>query len=95
MHDPAAAEFPSQLSFRYRYEKLLGEGSNGKTFLATSLITGQPVAIKALKLNQNDSFKSFELFKREAETLSSNDCLNSRWYSNRALRAVSTGFAIS
>ncbi|MBQ8036141.1 MAG: serine/threonine protein kinase [Proteobacteria bacterium] len=71
MHDPAAAEFPSQLSFRYRYEKLLGEGSNGKTFLATSLITGQPVAIKALKLNQNDSFKSFELFKREAETLSS------------------------
>ena len=63
--------FPSQLAFRYRYERLLGEGSNGKTYLATSLTTGERVAIKALKLKQSESFKGFELFKREAETLSS------------------------
>ncbi len=56
---------------KYRYERLLGEGTNGKTYLATDLNTGDKLAIKALKLNQNDSFKSFELFKREAETLAS------------------------
>lgn len=62
---------PQQLSLRYRYERILGEGSNGKTYLATDRKTGKQVAIKALKLVQSDYFKSFELFKREAETLSS------------------------
>ena len=57
--------------FKYRYERLLGEGTNGKTYLATDLRTGSLLAIKALKLNQIDNFKSFELFKREAETLAS------------------------
>ena len=56
--------------YKYRYERLLGEGSNGKTFLAKNLNTNQSVAIKALKINQSENFKSFELFKREAETLS-------------------------
>ena len=59
--------------FKYRYERLLGEGSNGKTYLASDLRTGTLLAIKALKLNQSENFKSFELFKREAETLSSLD----------------------
>ncbi|MBQ9244248.1 MAG: serine/threonine protein kinase [Proteobacteria bacterium] len=62
---------PQLLMLKYRYEQLLGEGTNGKTYLATDLRTGDKLAIKALKLNQNDSFKSFELFKREAETLAS------------------------
>ena len=62
---------PQQLSLRYRYERILGEGSNGKTYLATDRKTSKQVAIKALKLVQSDYFKSFELFKREAETLSS------------------------
>ncbi len=62
---------PSKLKNKYRYLRLLGEGSNGKTFLAKNLFSGQYVAIKALKLNQSENFKSFELFKREAETLSS------------------------
>lgn len=62
---------PQQLIFKYRYERILGEGSNGKTYLAKSLNTDEYVAIKALKLNQSENFKSFELFKREAETLSS------------------------
>ena len=62
---------PQKLILRYRYLKELGEGANGKTYLAQNLQTGARVAIKALKLNQNEGFKSFELFKREAETLSS------------------------
>ena len=62
---------PHCLMFKYRYERLLGEGTNGKTYLATDLRTGQKLAIKELKISQSDNFKSFELFKREAETLSS------------------------
>ncbi|MBQ9394166.1 MAG: protein kinase, partial [Proteobacteria bacterium] len=62
---------PQQIANHYRYIKLLGEGSNGKTYLAEALGNGAQVAVKALKLNQSASFKSFELFKREAETLSS------------------------
>ena len=66
---PEDLKTPQQLRFKYRYERILGEGSNGKTFLATDLATGNRVAIKALKLSEN--FKAFELFKREAQTLSS------------------------
>ncbi|MBQ9244437.1 MAG: serine/threonine protein kinase [Proteobacteria bacterium] len=69
--DAPSVQTPQRLSMRYRYIKLLGEGSNGKTYLAQNKRTGANVAIKALKLIQNESFKSFELFKREAETLSS------------------------
>lgn len=57
--------------YHYRYEKLIGEGANGKTYLARNLNTGEAVAIKALKQFQRNDFKSFDLFKREAETLSS------------------------
>ncbi|MBQ4360124.1 MAG: hypothetical protein II767_07700, partial [Proteobacteria bacterium] len=41
---------PECLKLKYRYEQLLGEGSNGKTYLATDLRTGNQLAIKALKL---------------------------------------------
>ena len=71
MSDKPELKTPQQIALRYRYERILGEGSNGKTYLATDRKTGKQVAIKALKLVQSDYFKSFELFKREAETLSS------------------------
>ena len=71
MSDTTELKTPQQFALRYRYERILGEGSNGKTYLATDRKTGKQVAIKALKLVQSDYFKSFELFKREAETLSS------------------------
>ncbi len=53
----------------YSYIELIGEGSNGKTYLSKSLKTGVIVAIKALKFS--DNLKNYELFKREAETLKS------------------------
>ena len=62
---------PQKLLLRYRFIRELGEGANGKTYLAQNIQTGARVAIKALKLNLSEGFKSFELFKREAETLSS------------------------
>ena len=62
-------ETPPELAFDYHVEKLLGEGSYGKTYLAKDLHTGELVAIKELK-TVND-FKSLDLFKREAEVLES------------------------
>ncbi len=53
----------------YQYISLIGEGSNGKTYMSKCLKTGEIVAIKALKFS--DNLKSYELFKREAETLKS------------------------
>ncbi|MBO4350349.1 MAG: serine/threonine protein kinase [Proteobacteria bacterium] len=68
---PETIETPEILAFDYRYIALLGEGANGKTWKAKNRQTGQLVAIKALKLSQSENFKSFELFKREAEVLAS------------------------
>ncbi len=62
---------PRELYGKYNYIKLLGEGANGKTWLAKSLKTGQLVAVKELKFGLNDTFKSLELFKREAVVLQS------------------------
>ena len=60
---------PSELSFEYEFIKQLGEGANGKTWLAKSRQTGDLVAIKSLKMSGD--MKQIELFIREAETLQS------------------------
>ena len=60
MKNDKSIKTPSILHSKYRYLRLLGEGSNGKTFLAKNLFSGEYVAIKALKLNQSENFKSFE-----------------------------------
>ena len=60
---------PEILKHKYRYVRLIGEGSNGKTYLAVERLSGMKVAIKQLK-TVND-FKSFDLFKREVATMQS------------------------
>ncbi len=60
---------PEILNLDYRYVRLLGEGANGRTWLAKSRKTGLDVAIKELKFA--DDFKAWELFHREAEVLQS------------------------
>ena len=62
---------PAPLANDYRFIRLLGEGANGKTWLARTLIGDNNVAIKALKFSQIESLKSYELFQREAEILQS------------------------
>ncbi len=57
------------LQHGYDYIKLIGEGSNGKTYKARNLKTGEVVAVKALKFS--DNLKNYELFEREAEALKS------------------------
>ena len=62
---------PPELSIKYRIIRQLGEGANGITWLAVNQINGLLVAIKSLRLSMAEDFKSFELFRREAEVLSS------------------------
>ena len=62
---------PLSLAYDYTFIKLLGEGANGKTWLARSKIDGSLVAVKELKTSLIQDLKSLELFKREAETLKS------------------------
>ncbi len=58
-----------ELQEKYEILKLLGEGSNGRTWLAKQRDSGCLVAIKSLKFSDDE--KQLELFKREAHTLQS------------------------
>lgn len=60
---------PDILNLDYRYLRLLGEGANGRTWLARDRRVGLDVAIKELKFAED--FKAYELFQREAEVLQS------------------------
>lgn len=62
---------PNALTQRYTYIELVGAGAAGKTYKAYDKLTGEHVAIKALR-GQVD-FKTRELFEREVETLKSID----------------------
>ena len=60
---------PAVLNVEYRYVRMLGEGANGRTWLAKDRRNSLDVAIKELKFV--DNFKALEMFKREAEVLES------------------------
>jgi len=62
---------PPELIENYTLLRLLGEGANGKTYLARHRWNGDSVAIKSLKLSETESLKGYELFQREAEVLKS------------------------
>lgn len=64
-----APETPEILQHEYRFIRLLGEGANAKTYLAEERVSGNKVAIKQLK--SVTDFKSYDLFKREVETMRS------------------------
>lgn len=70
-HNGQPVQTPLELAHDYRIIGLLGEGANGKTWLAKKLSTEDWVAIKALKMSVAEDLKSIELFKREAMTLQS------------------------
>ena len=60
---------PPELATEYRFDALLGTGSQGRTFRATRLADGLAVAIKAITLTDIDDWKALELFQREAQAL--------------------------
>lgn len=71
MADTDQIQTPEILAFDYTFMRLLGEGANGKTWLARSKVDGNLVAIKELKTAVMEDIKSLELFQREAATLQS------------------------
>lgn len=54
---------------RYHCIEVLGEGSMGRTYLATDAETDQQVAVKALYPSRLATIKDLELFEREASIL--------------------------
>ncbi|PKL77006.1 MAG: hypothetical protein CVV27_07365 [Candidatus Melainabacteria bacterium HGW-Melainabacteria-1] len=58
---------------RFLPERSLGRGSFGRTLLARDQQTGKPCVIKELSFQQADSWKSIELFEREAKVLAQLD----------------------
>jgi serine/threonine protein kinase len=66
----AAERAPGEVVLsRYRIESKLGDGACGTTYKATDTKSGMPVAVKELALGRLKTWKQFELFKREADTL--------------------------
>lgn len=59
----------STIKERYKIIKLLGKGGTGSTYEALDLQTDQKVALKRLDLASIKSWKTHELFKREARVL--------------------------
>ena len=64
-----AVSTPSELADRYKFVKALGEGAQGKVFLAQRLADGKQVAIKQLCIDSIKTWKEYTLFHREAEVL--------------------------
>ena len=63
---------PSCIS-AYTLEKPLGSGTQGKVFLARRNLDGLEVAIKRLNIESVKTWKTYELFEREAKVLKSLD----------------------
>ncbi|MGM0557677.1 MAG: serine/threonine protein kinase [Myxococcota bacterium] len=58
---------------RYRIERTLGVGAQGRTFLARDARSGQEVALKRLTMADVPDWKAVELFEREGDALRSLD----------------------
>ncbi len=62
---------PPKLAYDYKFERKIGEGANGETWLARQRFTNRLVAVKCLRLDKIDDIKTLELFERESELLKS------------------------
>ena len=63
-------DMPTLLASRYQVQRLLGEGGQGKTYLAHDTQADRQVVVKRLHLAHLDNWKAIELFEREGKTLS-------------------------
>jgi serine/threonine protein kinase len=66
-------ELPTTVNERFRLTEVLGKGSQGTTYLAEDLDNGSPVAVKELNFRELDTWKAYELFRREGRVLRSLD----------------------
>lgn len=60
---------PVVVKNRYEVQKRLGHGSFGTAFLAIDRTTQQPCVLKQFSIQRADSWKTLELFEREAKIL--------------------------
>ena len=68
--EASVCETPLILADQYRFTRMLGHGTQAKVYEAERLSDGQKVAIKALQIHSVQSWKAYELFKRESDVLS-------------------------
>ncbi len=61
---------PGPLKNKYRFIRQIGQGTQGKVFLAKRLSDQMQVAIKQLNIESVKTWKEYELFHREADILS-------------------------
>ncbi len=64
---------PPSLAGKYQFIKKLGQGSQAKVFLARRLSDNEKVAIKQIDIESVSNWKEYDLFRREAQVLSSLD----------------------
>ena len=64
---------PPSLAGKYQFIKKLGQGSQAKVFLARRLSDNEKVAIKQIDVESVSNWKEYDLFRREAQVLSSLD----------------------
>ncbi|MBQ8035613.1 MAG: serine/threonine protein kinase [Proteobacteria bacterium] len=60
---------PPELADKYTFVTKLGEGTQGKVYLAKRKSDGQKVAIKQLQIDSVKNWKEYTLFHREADML--------------------------
>ncbi len=70
-------ETPAILADRYTFIKQLGRGSQGNVYLAKRHSDGKLAAVKKLRISSVKTWKEYDLFHREAQTLASihEDCV--------------------
>ena len=68
--EASVCETPLILADQYRFTRMLGHGTQAKVYEAERLSDGQKVAIKALQIHSVQSWKAYELFRRESDVLS-------------------------
>jgi len=66
---PSAPPLEGVVGSRFSILGPLGEGGQGRTWLARDLVTGETVALKEMHLGRANDWKAIELFDREASTL--------------------------
>ena len=64
-------ETPPELADRFSFVRELGRGTQGRVYEAIRLQDNQRVAIKKLNIDSIQTWKEYDLFMREAETLKS------------------------
>ncbi len=69
--EPIAIETPPCLASKYTYLREIGHGAQGKIYQAKRLADGVQVAIKQLNIDSVQTWKKYDLFRREATVLES------------------------